>query len=58
MTATTIQAGGGGLSGAILSRGDLLSQITVNGGTSGLIAAQGNLGQVFTYPSGQQVPWS
>jgi hypothetical protein len=52
VTATTIQSGG--VSGELVSRGDLISQITANGGgLTGVVAAQGNLGKAFTSSSGQ-----
>ncbi|TVP98792.1 MAG: hypothetical protein EA381_11745 [Planctomycetaceae bacterium] len=42
---TRIQVGrGGGLSGQLLVRGDLVSHVTVNGGMSGLIATEGSIG--------------
>jgi hypothetical protein len=51
VTSTTVTANG--LSGELVSRGDLISQITLNSGPlSGVIAAQGNLGKVFTPSSG------
>jgi hypothetical protein len=43
LTVTTIQSSGTE-TGRIISRGKLLSQVLVNGGLSGLIAAQGDLG--------------
>ncbi len=44
LTTTTVHAAGGGITGRLISRGDFLSQVTADGGISGLIAAQGNLG--------------
>jgi hypothetical protein len=46
LTTTTVHAIGGGLSatGQIISRGNLFSQITLDGGLSGVIAVQLNLG--------------
>jgi hypothetical protein len=41
---TTIHSGGGGMTGRIISRGNLNSQIISDGGISGLIAAAGNVG--------------
>ena len=47
VTATTIQVGGGGgLTGRIISRGDLVSSIRGDGGISATIAAQGNIGAI------------
>jgi Ca2+-binding RTX toxin-like protein len=43
-TTTTVHAVGGGIEGRLISRGDFLSQVTAEGGISGLIAVQGNLG--------------
>jgi hypothetical protein len=43
-----------GISGKLVSRGDLISQVILNGGAlSGVVAAQGNLGAIFTSSSGQ-----
>jgi hypothetical protein len=55
VTSTVVQTDG--ISGWLVSRGDLISQIVAHGGgdLSGVIAAQGNIGKMFTYPSGQSV---
>jgi hypothetical protein len=53
VTATTVQVAG--LNGELVSRGDLVSQATIAGSMTGVVAAQGNLGATFTYPSGQVV---
>jgi hypothetical protein len=55
LTATVVQTGG--ISGRLVSRGDLVSEVIGQGGgaLSGVIAAQGNIGKTFTYPSGQSV---
>jgi hypothetical protein len=51
VTATVVTTGG--LSGQLVSRGNLISQVTLNAmPLSGLIAAQGNLGAVFTPTTG------
>jgi hypothetical protein len=51
VTSSTVQAGG--LSGKLVSRGDLISQVTLTGTVlTGVIAAQGNLGKIFTPSSG------
>jgi hypothetical protein len=51
VTATTVTAGG--LSGELVSRGDLVSQVSLNGSQlTGAIAVQGSLGKVFTPSSG------
>jgi hypothetical protein len=44
LTTTVIQAKGPGLSGRVISRGNLVSQMTVDGGISGVVAVQGDLG--------------
>jgi hypothetical protein len=44
VTTTTVHAVGGGITGRLISRGDFLSRVTADGGISGLIAAQGNVG--------------
>jgi hypothetical protein len=45
ITATTVQgSGGGSLSGQIISRGDLISSMSGDGGVTAMIAAQGNIG--------------
>ncbi len=44
LTTTVVETECGGISGRIISRGNLVSQITSDGGLSGVIAAQGNLG--------------
>ncbi len=44
VTTTTVHAVGGGIVGRLISRGDFISQVTADGGISGLIAAQGNIG--------------
>jgi hypothetical protein len=55
VTATVVQVGG--ISGRLVSRGDLVSQVTTHGdrALSGVIAAQGNIGKNFTWASGQSV---
>ncbi|MHB1559304.1 MAG: beta strand repeat-containing protein, partial [Isosphaeraceae bacterium] len=55
LTSTIVRSSGHGLSGRIISRGNLLSQVVSDGGISGVIAVQGNIGTTFTYPSGQVV---
>jgi hypothetical protein len=51
VTSSTVQAGG--LSGQLVSRRDLISQVTLTGTVlTGVIAAQGNLGKIFTPSSG------
>ncbi|HMF19134.1 MAG TPA: hypothetical protein VKE98_18130, partial [Gemmataceae bacterium] len=48
---STVQASG--LSGKLVSRGDLISQVTLTGTVlTGVIAAQGNVGKIFTPSSG------
>ncbi|MGH9353981.1 MAG: hypothetical protein ACRD2G_17770, partial [Terriglobia bacterium] len=44
LAATVVYSGGGGLSGRLISRGNMISQVVANGGISGVIAAQGDLG--------------
>jgi hypothetical protein len=52
VTATVIQTGG--ISGQLVSRGDLISRICANGSSlTGVLAAQGNLGKTFVSSSGQ-----
>ena len=59
VTATQVQANGGGLAGQIIGGGNLISQVVSNGPTTGTILVQpvaweptgGNLGTTFTYPS-------
>jgi hypothetical protein len=41
---TFVRAGGSGLTGQMLVRGDLISQVAVSGGISGLLAIEGNVG--------------
>jgi hypothetical protein len=55
VTSTVVQTDG--ISGRLVSRGDLVSEVIGQGGgaLSGVIAAQGNIGKTFTYPSGQSV---
>ncbi len=43
-TVTTIQASGTGITGRIISGGNLISQINAMGGISGAVEAQGNIG--------------
>jgi hypothetical protein len=51
VTTSTVQAGG--ISGELVSRGDLISQVTLTGTVlTGVIAVQGNLGKIFTPSSG------
>src|SRR5262249_50766274 len=51
VTSTTVTANG--FSGELVSRGDLVSQVTLNSGPlSGVIAVQGHLGRVFPPTSG------
>ena len=51
---TTVQATGG-LSGRLISRGNLVSQITLGGGLSGVVAAQGDIGALQRNPNGTAV---
>src|SRR5439155_11492877 len=46
-----------GISGALVSRGDLISRVLLHGGLglSGIIAVEGNIGKTFTYASGTSV---
>jgi hypothetical protein len=47
VTCSTVQVGG--FSGKLVSRGDLISQVTLTGTVlTGVIAAQGNVGKIFT----------
>jgi hypothetical protein len=55
LSVTTISAQGGGITGQIISRGNLISQITAGSGISGVIAAQGDLG-VIQYNSISKKP--
>ena len=63
VTVTQVLANGPGLSGQIISGGNLISQVISYGPTSGTITAQpvawepgaGNLGATFTYPSGYEL---
>jgi hypothetical protein len=55
LTSTIVHAFGTGLSGQIISRGNLISQVIADSGISGVIAVQGNVGTTFTYPGGQVV---
>jgi hypothetical protein len=48
LTCTVVQAQGGGISGRIISRGNLISLVSASGGISGVIAVQGNLGVIWT----------
>ena len=48
LTTTVVQAQGGGISGRIISRGNLLSLVSSSGGLTGVIAVQGNLGAIWT----------
>jgi hypothetical protein len=52
---TTLHASGGGIIGKVISRHDLVSQILLNGGMSGAIAAQGDIGAIQRDPSGNAV---
>jgi hypothetical protein len=45
---TTVHAGGGGLSGRILVKGNLVSQINLHSGLDGVVAADGDLGVTQT----------
>jgi hypothetical protein len=45
---TSISAGGGGLSGKILVKGNLVSQVTLHSGLSGVIAVDGDIGVIQT----------
>ncbi len=55
VTSTVVQTDG--ISGRLVSRADLVSEVVGQGGgaLSGVIAAQGNIGKTLTYPSGQSV---
>jgi hypothetical protein len=54
VSATTVQLAG--LTGELISRGDLVSQVNVHGGTfTGTVAVQGSLGRQFT-PQGTPRP--
>jgi hypothetical protein len=55
LTTTVVHSFGPGVSGQVISRGNLISQVLSDGGITGLVAAQGDLGAFFTYPSGQVV---
>ncbi len=44
LTTTVVQAQGPGITGQLISRGNLFSQVTSNTGISGVIAIQGNFG--------------
>ncbi len=55
LTSTIVRSFGSSLSGRIISRGNLLSRVVSDGGISGVIAVQGNVGTTLTYPSGQVV---
>jgi hypothetical protein len=44
LTVTTVQTSGAGLSGRLISRGNLNSQILASGGVQGLVATQGDIG--------------
>lgn len=63
VTVTQVLADGPGLSGQIISGGNLISQVVSCGPTSGTITAEpvawepgsGNLGAAFTYPSGHEL---
>ncbi|MFN0056555.1 MAG: hypothetical protein ACKV0T_30785 [Planctomycetales bacterium] len=52
---TYVQANGGGLTGKIISRGNLVSSVRANGGLSGLIAAQGDIGAIQRKTDGSAV---
>jgi Right handed beta helix region len=47
LTPTVLTVNGGPFAGRLIVRGNLLAGIVLNGGLSGLIAAQGNIGSVF-----------
>jgi hypothetical protein len=47
LTSTAMTINGGPFAGRIIVRGNLLTSITLNGGISGLIATQGNLGAAY-----------
>jgi hypothetical protein len=52
VTTSLVQSVGSGLSGRVISRGNIISQLTSGGSITGLVAAQGNLGAFFAYLSG------
>ena len=52
---TLITADDGGISGEIISRGDLVSSIVSEGSISGVIAAQGDLGSIARDSSGNAI---
>src|SRR5262249_36766434 len=45
---TTIHAGGGGLTGKILAKGNLVSQVSLRSGLDGVVAADGDIGVIQT----------
>jgi hypothetical protein len=45
---TFISAGGGGLTGKILAKGNLVSQVTLHSGLTGMIAVDGDIGVIQT----------
>ncbi|HZV03930.1 MAG TPA: hypothetical protein VE999_02470 [Gemmataceae bacterium] len=45
---TSIQAGGGGLTGQIIVGGNLISQVSLKSGLNGVIAVQGDIGAIQT----------
>jgi hypothetical protein len=55
VTSTRVETGG--ITGELISRGDLISEIVADRGKrfTGVIAVQGNFGKIFT-PTGQTVP--
>jgi hypothetical protein len=55
LSVTTVTAQGTGITGQLISRGNLYSQINANGGISGVIAAQGDLGVIRQNSSGTLV---
>jgi hypothetical protein len=52
---TTVQASGGGLTGRLISRGNLVSTISLGGGDTGVIAAQGDIGAIQRDASGSAI---
>src|SRR5262249_8169068 len=55
LSVTSVSARGEGLTGQIISRGNLISQINASGGISGVIAAQGDLGVIQRNSGGNLV---
>jgi hypothetical protein len=49
---TTLHAGGGGLSGKILVKGNLVSQVNVQSGIDGVVATDGDIGIIQTTAGG------